>query len=363
MGTLESKELVGKVQTVLGPIEPKELGFTLMHEHLVSDFSCLFREPVKASDKKIAYQPVHIKNLSWIRFNPMNNLDNLRLLNKDEIINELMLFKEVGGKSVVECTPYGLGRNPSGLTQIAQATNINIIMGSGYYFYGRHYPFLEQRSAEEIAEKIERDIIMGVGNTKVCSGIIGEIACSWPLQEVEKKLLKAASIAQQHTGAPLSIHPGANERAPFEIIKILEQEGADITRTIMDHMGRTILSDTTLLKLAKTGCYMEYDHFGRAYYVFKPYKCENDADRIWHIIKLIEKGFIDKILISRDVYKKIDLVSYGGGGYASILTSIVPKLLDYGISQESIEKITIDNPKRILTFNKKNGLYSPLRHI
>jgi phosphotriesterase-related protein len=349
---LESKELVGKVQTVLGPIEPVELGFTSIHEHLLSDLSCLFKEPVIASYKKLAYQSVNIKNLSWVRFNPMNNLDNLRLLNKDIIINELKCFKQAGGKSIVECTPYGLGRDPSGLANIAQVTNINIIMGCGYYMYGRQYPSLEQKSAEEIAEEIERDIIMGVGNTKVCSGIIGEIGCSWPLQEVDKKVLKAVAIAQQHTGASLSIHPGWNERSPFEIIKILEKASADITRTIMDHMGRTILSNTTLLELAKTGCYMGYDNFGREYDAFRPYKYVNDADRIGHIVKLIEKGFIDQIVIARDVAKKIDLVSYGGGGYASLLTSVVPKLLDYGISQESIEKITIDNPKRILTFVK-----------
>jgi phosphotriesterase-related protein len=216
--------------------------------------------------------------------------------------------------------------------------------------YGRQYPDLDQKSVEEIAEEIERDIIIGVGNTKVCSGIIGEIGCSWPLQEVEKKVLKAVAIAQQYTGAPLSIHPGFNERAPFEIIKILEKCGADITRTIMDHMGVTIQSNKALLKLAKTGCYMEYDNFGREYDAFRPYKYVNDVERIGHILKLVEKGFRDQILIARDVYKKIDLVSYGGGGYASILTSVVPKLIDYGISQESIEKITIDNPKRILTF-------------
>ena len=350
MSTLESKELVGKVQTVLGPIEPEELGFTSMHEHLLSDFSCLFREPVRTNYKKVAYQPVNIKNLSWVRFNPMNNLDNLRLSNKNKTINELRFFKQAGGKSIVECTPYGIGRDASGLAQIAQGTDINIIMGCGYYMYGRQYPNLEQKSAEEIAEEIERDIIMGVGNTKVCSGIIGEIGCCWPLQEMDKKVLKAAAIAQQHTGASLSIHPGWNERSPFEIIKILEKCGADITRTIMDHMGVTIQSNTTLLELAKTGCYMEYDNFGREYDAFRPYKYVNDVERIGHIVKLVEKGFIDQIVIARDVAKKIDLVSYGGGGYASLLTSVIPKLLDYGISQESIEKITIDNPKRILTF-------------
>ena len=70
---------------------------------------------IRTNYKKVAYQPVHIKNLSWVRFNPKNNLDNLRSSNKDKTINELRFFKQAGGKSIVECTPYGIGRDASGL--------------------------------------------------------------------------------------------------------------------------------------------------------------------------------------------------------------------------------------------------------
>ena len=58
------------------------------------------------------------------------------------------------------------------------------------------------------------------------------------------------------------IHPGRNPRAPFEILDVLEQAGADISRTAMSHLDRTISNIDELLRLAERGCYLEFDLFG-----------------------------------------------------------------------------------------------------
>ena len=58
------------------------------------------------------------------------------------------------------------------------------------------------------------------------------------------------------------IHPGRNPRAPFEILDVLEQAGADISRTAMSHLDRTISNVDELLRLAERGCYLEFDLFG-----------------------------------------------------------------------------------------------------
>ena len=63
-------------------------------------------------------------------------------------------------------------------------------------------------------------------------------------------------------GAPLIIHPGRDDRAPFEIISILESAGASIHRTVMSHLDRTLQDKEKLLEFARMGCIMEYDHFG-----------------------------------------------------------------------------------------------------
>ena len=64
------------------------------------------------------------------------------------------------------------------------------------------------------------------------------------------------------TGAPLIIHPGRDQQSPSHILDVLEAAGADLSRTVMSHIDRTMFSDDALLQLAKRGCYLEYDLFG-----------------------------------------------------------------------------------------------------
>ena len=103
---------VGEVQTVLGLICGDELGITLPHEHLLVDLSCAFALPAAASQRGRAYEPVGIENLGWLRYPSFENLDNLRLLDEREAIDEALLFKLAGGNSIVDCTINGVGRDP-----------------------------------------------------------------------------------------------------------------------------------------------------------------------------------------------------------------------------------------------------------
>jgi len=241
-----------------------------------------------------------------------SNLDNLRLLDIHESIEELNLFKQAGGNTVVDCTNDDIGRDPSALARISRATGINIIMGSGYYVGIFRGPEFNKISEQEIIEEIIQDITMGVRETGVRAGIIGEIGCSWPLLDTEKKVLRAAAMAQKEAGSPITVHPGRHEKAPMEIIKILDKAGADITRVIIGHLGRTISSFEDFIELANTSCYLEFDHFGREEDAFKAAEYINDAQRIGIILKLVSKGFLEKILIFRDICQKIDLSRYEG---------------------------------------------------
>ena len=58
------------------------------------------------------------------------------------------------------------------------------------------------------------------------------------------------------------IHPGIGEEAPLQILDILEAAGADVSRTVIAHMDRTVFNDENVLKVARRGCYLEYDQFG-----------------------------------------------------------------------------------------------------
>ena len=102
----------GQAQTVLGPIPGEQMGITLPHEHLLIDFEVMFHAPTSASERGLAYQPVSMENLGWIRQNFSSNLDNLRLLDENIARDEALLFKNAGGRTLVDPTNRGLARDP-----------------------------------------------------------------------------------------------------------------------------------------------------------------------------------------------------------------------------------------------------------
>src|SRR5205814_2337004 len=102
------RPLGGQIQTVLGAIERDAIGITLPHEHLLIDFKVMFAEPAAASDKGRAWEPVSLANLGWVRQNFNANLDNLRLLDEQVAQDEISLFKQAGGRTVVDPTPKAL---------------------------------------------------------------------------------------------------------------------------------------------------------------------------------------------------------------------------------------------------------------
>ena len=207
---MSTAKLAGTIQTVLGIIEPDELGITLPHEHLVSDGSAWFTEQTTASNKDISHRPVSLDILWWIRYHLYQNLDDVLMRDEQEAIREAMHFKVAGGNSIVEMSNIGLGRDPEALARVSRATGLNIIMGSGYYIAASFGPEMDDKTEEQITEEIVRDITEGAGNTGIHAGLIGEIGTSWPITNNEMKSLRAAARAQKITGAnsePISAAP------------------------------------------------------------------------------------------------------------------------------------------------------------
>ncbi len=350
---MERAKLAGKIQTVLGLIDPEDLGITLPHEHLVSDGSCWFTEPGEATDMAMVYKPVTLDILWWLHYHLFVNLDDLLLLDEQEAIDEAMRYKLAGGNSIVEMSNIGLGRDPAALVRISRATGLNIVMGSGYYLDVSFGPEMDTKTEEEITEEVVRDITEGAGSSGIRSGVVGEIGCSWPLTDNERKSLRAAARAQQLTGAGLNIHPGQGEEAAMEIIRIIDAAGADLTHTTIDHIDRAVRNPENRIALAKTGCYLEYDLFGReGYYPLhtRVIDLPNDAQRINEIMELIDKGFLKQILISQDIWNKTQRCAYGGWGYAHILRDTLPVMRAKGMTEEQIHTIMVDNPRRAFTF-------------
>jgi phosphotriesterase-related protein len=343
----------GHVQTVLGPIAPEAIGITLPHEHLLIDFEVMFVEPAAAADKGRAWEPVSLANLGWVRQNFNANLDNLRLVDEQTARDEILLFKDAGGATVVDPTPRTLGRDQLALARIARATGLNVVMGAGYYVAASHPPDMDRRTVDDLARELIADVTSGVGDTGVRSGLIGEIGTTYPWTENERKVLRAAIVAQRETGAPLMIHPGRHPRMPMELAEFVQKEGGDLRRTIMCHLCRTIADVRAVIDLARTGIWLEYDLFGleNSYYPYNPsFDMPNDGGRMAHVLALIEAGHGEQILMSHDIAYKTSLVKYGGYGYHHLLVNVVPRLRAKGVDDAGLRRLLVENPARAFAF-------------
>ena len=362
---------VGMVQTVLGPIRPDELGFTHTHEHLLADLSHWGEPPEEASAWEFYHKPATPEVMGYAKhYRDTRNADNARLTSVDDAIDEANLFKQHGGDSLVECSNKGLRRDPLGLVRIATATRLNVIMGASYYVFLTHPPDMDARSEDDITNEIVGDLTEGVKVRLsaltpdvrtheaaveaggIQAGIIGEVGCSWPLTDNERKVLRASARAQRLTGAPITIHPGRDDKAPLEIIEVLREAGADLSRTIMGHLCSTVFERETLKQIAETGVYLQWDQFGteRSYLGNTPWRdMPSDAKRLDDMLYCISLGREDGILMAHDICSKDRLIKYAGHGYFYILRNIVPRMRYRGFSDEVIHKILVDNPARILT--------------
>ena len=347
------KNLVGKVQTVLGPIGPERLGVTMTHEHLLLDTTVIHVPPVSASAKDFYQKPVSEETVGRIRYYAARNADNSRMGDVSTVIDEVMLYQQHGGDSLVDATSIGMSRDPMGLFRVSRATGVNIIMGASYYVAAAHPSGMDRLTEDDIVEQIVRDVMEGVDGTVIRSGVIGEIGCSWPLTQNERKVLRASARAQRITGAPLLIHPGRDETGPLQVIEILAEAGADLSRTIMGHLDRTVFLRDTLTQIAKAGCYLEWDLFGQenSYYALNPnIDMPSDAKRMDDIAWISSEGYGGRVLVSHDIGAKHRLEKYGGHGYYYILDHIVPRMRVRGFSSEAIDNILVNNPREALTF-------------
>ncbi|XP_017281429.1 phosphotriesterase-related protein [Kryptolebias marmoratus] len=345
--------LSGKVQTVLGLIDPDQLGRTMTHEHLTMSFGFNYTPP-PPGDEAVAENPFHMQHMHWLRQNPYSCRENLFLQQEVRTLgDELLAFKKAGGGTIVENTTTGIDRDLPALRQLAKDTGVHIIAGAGFYVDCTHTEATKKMSVEKLTDIIVSEVLHGADGTDIRCGVIGEIGTGWPITESETKVLRATAHAQTQLGCPVIIHPGRNPAAPTEVVRILQEAGGDISKTVMSHLDRTYSDEGELLEFANLGSYLEYDLFGMEVLNY-PFNLDvdmpSDSQRVKAMAFLVKEGYEDKIVVAHDIHTKHRLTKFGGHGYSHILKNIVPKMLTRGISQHQVDKILIDNPKRWLTF-------------
>ena len=334
------------VMTVLGPVPADDLGVVLPHEHLLVK---LHVPQDLRSDR--FNERVRLSNLGWVRQHWASSADNTTLSSERTALSELARLKVAGGGTLVDLTLPGMGRRRLALQRMSTASGTHIVMGCGAYVEETHPEWIAAATTEEVAAIFVDEATVGIGATGVRAGIIGEIGCSWPLAEAERKVLVASAKAQAATGLAISVHPGRHRDAPLQIIDILGSAGADISRVAIGHLDRTIQDAPGLFGLARTGCYLELDLFGleTSFYPW-PGVAEglSDAQRLYLVRELIDHGYGRQALISHDICTKHRLSRYGGHGYDHLLSNVTPWMRARGFSDGELAMILRTNPATFL---------------
>jgi phosphotriesterase-related protein len=306
-----------EVITVLGAIAPEELGVTQTHEHLILD----------------AYD--HYGDYGFV-------IDDEEL-----VARELQEFTRHGGRTICDVTLDEIGRNPQALARLSHAAGINVVMGCGWYREFAYPEIVAEKNSNELAEILVREIEIGVGDTGIRAGLIGEIGTGRHyIKPAEERVFRAAALAQQQTGVAISTHTTRWGTLALEQIAMLREFGADMQKVIIGHLGDRI-SVQHLLPIAEQGVHLEIDNIGYTDYQPEWVRADNVA-------ALCKEGFVEKVLLSEDICLLKHLRYQGGKGYGYLLEVFIPLLKERGVSDEQIHQMLVLNPAKVLS--------RPVRH-
>lgn len=341
-------ERVGRVQTVCGAIAPEMLGKTLLHEHVLLDI----RPPPWRSLEQIG-DSITLENRFAIDYGEVIAPGNCVLDKVDVAVSELAALKASGGDTLVELSCGGLHPDPAGLRAVSLASGVNIVMGCGYYVEEYQSQEVMSRCIDALAAEMVEQVLVGAWGTDVRAGIIGEIGCQSPWSLSEQKVMAAAVVAQQETGASLTVHPGRDPDQPQEVADFLKRAGARLDRSVISHIDRTIFDNERLFRLADTGVVIEFDLFGMetSYYKLnEAVDMPNDAQRLKMIRALIDRGHLDQVAMSQDICFRSRLGCHGGHGYGHMFRNVIPLMRRRQFDEAEIEAIFQKTPARLLAF-------------
>jgi predicted metal-dependent phosphotriesterase family hydrolase len=312
-------------QAVLGPVEPDQLGFTLPHEHTAI---ALWHVPARWDYWELtADEPV--------------------------ITGELERFAALGGRTLVDLTPAGMGRDPGWLVRLARTTGLNLVMSAGWY-RDAYYPVtldLDRRSVDSLAEELVREVEVGLpveGETlMVRPGIFGEIGTDKPwLTPREERVHRAVARAARRTGLAISTH-AVMSPVGLAQLDVLESEGVDPGRVVIGHADSYPNLDH-YLEIVRRGACLEFDFLGMS---FTPMERHGEPRVIDLVVELVSRGHSDRLLLSQDVCHNQQLRHYEGNGYTYLQETFLPRLRARGMGDAEIDQITVGNPRRILTID------------
>ena len=365
-----------KIMTVCGPITPQQLGFTSMHEHILSDCS-MFRN----RGRKISFVPSHLRvrpedkltleNRSALRHEITLSIDNMKLDDEEMMALEVAEFKAGGGDSILEVSAPGIrssGGDLLALRRIAQQTGVHIVASTGLYAEDTWPETYRKMTSQQYQNFLEKEITQGIADTGILPGHI-KAAYEVPSQQLHTYLQVAASVARD-TGLSLQVHLGPDitrDEVWKNVLQPLFSGGCNTERTILCHV-QLLMGALSIEQLVTKPGHIPFDLSLHRELLdmgfvlsFTPLGFEADNEPLgivnypdWYILSgmaaLIRDGYAGQLVIGNDVFTKLATRRGGGEGYRRLADFVVPALRKCGVDERDINRITIENPARILAF-------------
>jgi phosphotriesterase-related protein len=319
---------MASVEGVNGPIDADGLGLTLIHEHFFS------------GDEAVTAQWPHARDRDQEWTLAMESADAV---------------KSHDVKTVVEPTAMMLGREVSVLQKLASETGLQIVACTGIYTYDHLPMFLTTRDADFVAGLYVHDIEQGIQGTDAKAAFIKCAADEPGITENVEKLHRAAARASLQTGAPIMAHSRpASDTGPAQV-EIFLEEGVAPEKIQIAHTGDS--DDLAYIEgLLDKGVYIGMDRYGLD--IFLPTEKRNAT-----VTALLEKGYAERMFLSQD----FDIpIAAGLDWYPPemveqleplakdwsmtfLFESVIPVLKESGMTDEQLETMLVENPKRWLT--------------
>lgn len=322
------------INTVLGPIEAKDLGKTLMHEHLIYGF-CGFQGDYTLGgfDELLCIR----ENMKWLT----------------------PLKEKYGFRTIVDATNNECGRDPFFLAKMATIMDLNIICSTGFYYEpASAFMYWKFRSGfadveTEMYEMMRTELTKGIGNTGIKAGVIKLASSANQITPFEEKFFRAAARNNRETGATIITHTEAGTMGP-EQAKLLIDNGANPKDIAIGHMcGNTDLDYHE--RVLQYGVFDSFDRFGLEGDLFNT---PTDEERCDMIAALLDKGYEDQILMSHDSVTvelgrprpvpKDNLDFMAHANILNIPDRVIPMLKERGVTDAQLDKIFIANPAKVL---------------
>ncbi len=251
---------MSSINSVLGSLDTKNLGFTLMHEHVMSQGFVARDYPELLGERFL-----------------------------DRIVDGIAAARQGGVATIVDATTFDLGRDVAVLAEVSRKTNVNIIACTGWWMNLPQY--LAGTSPDLYADLFVREIQEGIAGTGIKAGILKSAADFGGVTATGEIMLRAVARAHLRTQVPIMLHSYAPEQVAKRQLAILKEEGVDLNRVAVDHVNDT--QDLEYLYwLLEQGCYLGMDRY--------PGLNLSSPARTETMKRLIDAGWVDHLLPSHD---------------------------------------------------------------